>query len=132
MFERSVAMLVSPPASSGYDRYLLRKTIEYVDQEGKNTEAYTVLERHLDQILISTSDLQDIVAEVGRDHLKLVDGLPDELIPMDEDQGPARPLVNEMGEDDSFADPRGEGPRAAGGCFGPRRRRWRPGPHVFC
>jgi hypothetical protein len=62
MFEHSVAMLVSPPASSGYDRYLLRKTIEYIDQEGRNTEAYTVLERHLDQIPISTSDLQDIIA----------------------------------------------------------------------
>jgi hypothetical protein len=55
-------MLVSPPASSGYDRYLLQKTIEYVNEKGRNTEAYTLLERHLDQIPISTSDLQDIVA----------------------------------------------------------------------
>jgi hypothetical protein len=62
MFERSVTILASSPASSGYDRYLLRKTIEYVDQEGRNTGAYAELERHLDQIPISTSDLQDIIA----------------------------------------------------------------------
>jgi hypothetical protein len=62
MFERSVIILASSPASSGYDRYLLRKTMEYVNQEGRNTGAYATLERHLDQIPISTSDLQDIVA----------------------------------------------------------------------
>ena len=62
MFERSVSILASSPASSGYDRYLLRKTMEYVDQEGRNTEAYVTLERHLDQISLSTSDLQGIVA----------------------------------------------------------------------
>jgi hypothetical protein len=39
MFERSITILASSPASSGYDRYLLRKTMEYVDQEGRNTGA---------------------------------------------------------------------------------------------
>jgi hypothetical protein len=62
MFERSVGILASSPASSGYDRYLLRKIMEYIDQEGRNTEAYATLERYLDQIPISTSDLQDIIA----------------------------------------------------------------------
>jgi hypothetical protein len=62
MFERSVAILMSRAGSSGYDRYLLRKTIEYVDQDGRNTGAYATLEEHLDQIPISTSDLQHIVA----------------------------------------------------------------------